>query len=133
MNKPLAEFSLEIRTSKDHKSRKRLKVFIWKHLKDLRHAAKESSTRTTHYWKQAAGAYVGVVKPRQFGEIHLWQKLIGAGYFAHELQHFMEHYRFLTEDPMLDDTANERMAWLAGELTAQYWVEFYKTFEVQPG
>ncbi len=108
-------------------------MYIWQYLKDLRKAAQVSSTHPARYWKNAAGAYVGVVKPGQFGEIHLHQKLMGAGYFAHELQHFMEHYRFITEEPWLDDTANERMAWLAGELTAEFWTKFYERFDVQPG
>lgn len=131
--KPLAVFSLPIRTSQEHRSRKKLTVYVWKHLKDLRQAAKQSSTRSAHYWKNALGAYVGAVKPRRFGEIHLWIEMIGAGYWAHELQHFMENYRFCTEKHPLDDAANERMAWLAGELTAEFWTKFYEKFEVKPG
>jgi len=71
------------------------------------------------------------VECRQFGEIHLWEKLIGAGYFAHELQHFVNHYSQETENYPLDFEANERMAWLVGELTAQFWTKFYKKFEIQ--
>lgn len=140
--KPLAEFSLTITTGKHHRGRKKLRVVIWKHLKDLRTAAHASSLQSVRYWKRAAGAYVGAqrFRPegnrmvcRQFGEIHLWEKLIGAGYFAHELQHFMLHYAEETETLPLDPEANERMAWLAGELTNQFWTKFYERFEVQPG
>lgn len=129
----LAEFALSIRTSPKHKGRARLKVFVWKNLKDLRRAAKASSTQSARYWKNALGAYVGTRGPRQFGEIHLWEKMIGAGYFAHELQHFMEDYRTATEQKYLDNEANERMAWLAGELTGEFWTKFYERFDVQPG
>jgi len=127
----LAEFTLTIRTSKQHRGRKKLKVFIWKHKKDLRAAAHEHSVESAHFWKQAAGAYVGYLKAGQFGEIHLWEKLIGAGYFAHELQHFINHYLQETEKHPLDFEANERMAWLAGELTAEFWTKFYKKFKVE--
>jgi hypothetical protein len=131
MTKPLAVFSLSICTSPDHRGRKKLRVYVWEHLKDLRRAAKESSTSSAHYWKNALGAYVGIRGPRQFGEIHLWRKFIGAGYFAHELQHFMENYRFLTEDAWLDDEANERMAYLAGDLTKRFYTRFYKMFDAE--
>ena len=131
MSDPLATFSLAISTQPRHKGRRRLKVYVWKNLKDLRQAAKKSSTRSAHYWKQAAGAYVGVRAERQFGEIHLWQKLIGAGYFAHELQHFMDDFETATEKQPLDPKANERMAWLAGELTAEFWTKFYERFEMK--
>jgi hypothetical protein len=66
----------------------------------------------------------------------LWIKLMGAGYFAHELQHFMADYVSETEplDYVFDRPANERVAFLAGELTNQFWVEFYKKFEEEkPG
>jgi hypothetical protein len=129
---PLAVFALPIRTSRKHRGRKKLTVYIWQNLRDLRRAAQKSSTLPARWWKTAAGAYVGVVTKTQFGEIHLWQKLIGAGYFAHELQHFMEDYRTATEGiKPLDDEANERMAWLAGELTAEFWTKFYEKFEVK--
>jgi hypothetical protein len=133
MTEPLASFSLAIRTSRDHKARKKLRVYVWKHLKDLRAAAKTSSSESAHYWRNAAGAYVGIKKPRLYGEIHLWIKLIGAGYFAHELQHFMASYACATEKHWnpLGDEADERMAWLAGQLTAQFWTKFYERFEVR--
>jgi hypothetical protein len=106
-------------------------VFIWKRLKDLRKAAHGSSVQSAHFWKNALGAYVGNRTKKQFGEIHLWLKMTGAGYWAHELQHFIMDYASGTESPFYvsDPEANERMAWLAGELTAQFWTEFYKKFE----
>ena len=70
---------------------------------------------------------------RQHGEIHLWEKIIGAGYFAHELQHFMDDYSATTEKHPLDSKADERMAWLAGQLTAEFWTKFYERFDVKAG
>ncbi len=127
---PLAEFKLTIRTHNKQRGRKKLHVFIWKHKKDLRAAASAHSDESLSWWNTAAGAYVGYQAPKRFGEIHLWQKLIGAGYFAHELQHFMNHY-METESYPLDFEANERMAWLAGDLTMQFWTKFYERFEIK--
>ena len=127
----LAEYWLTIRTSSEHKARKKLRVVIWNHVGELRRAAKEHSDETAYFRKDAAGAYVGCRSQRQFGEIHLWTKWIGAGYFAHELQHFMEDYAAATEKFPLDADANERMAHLAGVLTAEFWTLFYKNFEIQ--
>jgi hypothetical protein len=131
MTEPIASIVLAIRIRPHQRGRKKLRVFIWKHKKDLRVAAHEHSVESAHFWRTAAGAYVGYMESPQFGEIHLWQKLIGGGYFAHELQHFMNHYSQETENYPLDFEANERMAWLAGDLTNQFWTKFYKRFEVQ--
>ena len=131
MSDPLTSFPLRISTREGHRSRKRLHVHIWKNLKDLRRAAKASSTKSARYWKNALGAYVGVRKGNQFGEIHLWINMLGAGYFAHELQHFMDDFETATEKQPLDNEANERMAWLAGELTAEFWTKFYERFEMK--
>ena len=131
----LASFHLRISTREGHRSRKRLHVHIWKNLKDLRRAARASSTKSARYWKNALGAYVGVRKGNQFGEIHLWINMLGAGYWAHELQHFMMDYATATEPIYYesDTEANERMAWLAGELTAEFWTKFYERLEMKEG
>lgn len=105
---PLATFALSIRARKGQRARKKLHVAIWKHLKDLRAAAK----RTSGYggWGDAAGVYIAAKNKTQFGEIYLWIDLIGGGYWAHELQHFMIDYMESTESFPLDEKANERMA-----------------------
>jgi hypothetical protein len=129
--KPLAVISLTIRTRKGQRGRKKLEVFIWKHLKDLRQAAKEVTGHGG--WKDTAGCYIALRAPGRFGQIHLCQKWMGAGYWAHEQQHFMYDYSEETEVYPLDQKANERMAFLAGDLTAQFWIRFYECFEVKPG
>ncbi len=132
--KPITVFSLTIRTGRNHRSHRKLHVVLWRHLKDLRAAAKKSSHRSAYYWKHAAGAYCGIQvyrngRLRQFGEIHLWEKLMGAGYFTHELQHFMIDYSEGTESYPLDPEASERMSFLAGDLAAQFWTKFYERFD----
>src|SRR5689334_12414394 len=131
MTDPLASIVLTIRTRPHMHGRKKLHVYIWRTKTELRTAAKAHSSESAHWWKTAAGGYVGARIEKQFGEIHLWQKLIGAGYWAHELQHFMADYTEATESTPLDHEANERMAWLAGDLTAQFWTKFFERFEVK--
>lgn len=128
--KPLAEYSLTIRTSWEHRARKKLRVVIWERLRDLRAAAKEHSEETARFWDEAAGAYVGFRSPGQFGEIHLYAKLLGAGYVAHEIQHFTMDYFLETETLPLTGEANERIAFLAGDITNQFWTKFYEDFEI---
>lgn len=129
MNKPLLTFPLIIRTSKQHRSRKKLYVAIWKNVGDLRKAAKQSAGYGG--WDNAAGCYIAVRSKSQFGEIHLWKKMMGAGYWAHEAQHFLWDYADETEKFPLDEKANERIAYLAGDLTAQFWTKFYEQFDVK--
>ena len=43
MRAPLATISLTIRTGREHRSRKKLQVVIWKHLKDLRATARRTT------------------------------------------------------------------------------------------
>jgi len=126
---PLASLTLAIRTHKKHRGRKKLEVFIWKHLKDLRKAAKDITGQSG--WSNTAGCYIATRAENKFGQIHLWQKLMGAGYWAHEMQHFINDYSEETEKYPLDQVANERIAFLAGDLTAQFWLEFYKRFQVK--
>jgi hypothetical protein len=129
MREPLAVFLLPIGLSS-----KKLRVVIWEYLKDLRGAAKETSGDSASYWRRAAGAYIATRGPRRFGEIHLWNKIIGAGYFAHELQHFMIDYIEWTESFPLNMESNERAALLAEDLTAVFWTRYYKRFpEKEPG
>jgi hypothetical protein len=126
MNKPLAKFALDIRTSKDGDVEKKLYVAIWRHLKDMRVAAKQVSPNPAGFWKEAAGCYVDIRSKSQFGEIYLWKKMMGAGYVAHEIQHFILAYMEETETWPLSPQANERMAWMAGDLMAQFWSKFYE-------
>jgi hypothetical protein len=67
--------------------------------------------------------YYHACRSRYFGRIGLWRDIMGAGYFAHELQHFIHDY-------MLDreETNNEKIAWMAGDLTSQFWTKWYELY-----
>jgi hypothetical protein len=106
---------------------RQLRVVLWDHLKDLRATARELSGYGG--WRSCAGCYLATRAPREFGQIHLWKKILGGGYFAHELQHFLADYSMETESYPLDTDANERMAFLAGDLTMQFWNQFYDRFD----
>lgn len=69
----------------------------------------------------------GRVRERKIAEIHMCQRRFGAGIFAHELQHFMTFWydskRWKSGDPYW-----ERAAYLAGNLTKDFWTKYYKAF-----
>lgn len=54
---------------------------------------------------------------------------MSAGFWAHEMQHFLNDYAETTEHLPLDQKADERIAFLAGDLTDQFWTKFYERFE----
>lgn len=59
------------------------------------------------------------------GQIHLVRGRFGAGVFAHELQHFLSYWY---ADNNWDITGKhfEKAAYLAGDLTTEFWTWFYK-------
>lgn len=69
-----------------------------------------------------------VIKTRIVGEIHLIKGYFGAGLFAHELMHFLTLWTSWKEyDPLGKDW--ERVAYLAGDLTAQFWLKHFQNKE----
>jgi len=97
--------------------RRYVDVYIWKSVRGLR--------RNTYFRHgDYLGAYVANpyrTRRGMFGELHLVKRMIGAGYVAHEVQHFL--YDWLLEQAQNGRT-NERMAKLAGEITRRFWNEF---------
>ncbi len=96
-----------------------LNVYIWKSEKGL--------YRNTYFKKDDyLGAYIPnpYRKDRSglFGEVHLIKRMIGAGYVAHELQHFIYDWVSSKNRP----PQNETIALLAGEVTSSFWKTFYK-------
>lgn len=65
---------------------------------------------------------------RIVGEINLVVNRFGAGIFAHELQHFLQSWYINTNMDLLGADW-EPAAYLAGDLTRDFWVWFYKHFE----
>ena len=112
---------------------RKLDVFVWRTVRGL--------YRNTNFPKKNyLGAYIGYPYGKRrrglFGELHLLKRmiacggaqLIGAGYVAHELQHFMLDW--LTDHTLYDPDSirrlNEPAAWLCGEVTRLVWSEWYK-------
>lgn len=123
-HEPLVVFRLNISTKRSHRAARVLRVVIWEQVGDLRKNAKQHDRSLN--WSDAAGCYLSLHGNLVFGEIHLWKKLIDRGYFAHELQHFINDYAMETEQFPLDFDANERMAYLAGESTKDFWNKYYE-------
>ena len=106
------EFSVLVRSVE-------LRVYIWKSIKGLR---RNTNFRASDY----VGAYVAYPYRKKrglFGELHLMKNRIGAGYVAHELQHFF--YDWLMQQEQTSAT-NERLALLAGDMTREFWNEYYR-------
>lgn len=107
----LCEFRLRYRSVE-------LQVYVWKSLRGLH---RNTNFKGSGY----VGAYVAYPYRKSrglFGEMHLVKKWVGAGYVAHELQHFF--YDWLMEQSRNEET-NERQALMAGEITKQFWSEYY--------
>jgi len=94
-------------------------VYVWRSVRGLK--------RNTNFKGDYVGAYVANPARRTrsglFGEIHLVSNRVGAGYVAHEIQHFL--YDWLMEQKQNEST-NEKLALLAGEFTRSFWIEYYK-------
>jgi hypothetical protein len=71
---------------------------------------------------------------RKLGELHFHRENIGAGIVAHEIQHFLTAWVVNMEwVKHLLDGKWEPIAKMAGELTREFWNEFYERFDVEPG
>ena len=93
-------------------------VFVWRDVRGLR--------RNTAFEGDYVGAYVAYPMRKKrsglFGEIHLVQGRIGAGYVAHEIQHFVYDWQWTQPQSR---NLNERCALLAGNVTRQFWKRWY--------
>lgn len=81
------------------------------------------------------GCYIGIPGRKQsglFGEIHLVRDMIGAGYVAHEITHFVYDYLFFSIDKFAT-IDSERFAKITGDVTNRFWTEFYNRYEEKSG
>lgn len=95
--------------------------YVWRTVKGLK--------RNTFFRSDYVGAYVAYPYRKRrglFGEVHLMKSKIGAGYVAHEIQHFL--YDWLLEQRATRNT-NERLALLAGNVTRDFWKQYYDRIE----
>ncbi len=98
-----------------------IQVFIWKSVRGLR---RNTSFQDNNY----LGAYLYYPNRKArtglFGEIHLLKRMIGAGYVAHEIQHFL--FDWLLQFQSISGRHNEQLAYLAGETTKEFWNSYYE-------
>ena len=106
-----------------------LRVFIWPDRDSLEAAT--GMEETTAYW-HSPNIYTqkGKVFNRLVSTIHFHIGGIGAGTFAHELQHFIQFWISLGQ---INDFIEEDVPKLAGDLTNRFWVWFYENFQEREG
>jgi hypothetical protein len=130
MVKPLLVGFLPV--TKQHK----LKVVVWKHKKDMLRSGKYSDYKTEAFFR-APRIRIKVYRTGRMlirnnivGEIHLVHKRFGSNIVSHELQHFIQHWISINcLEPNGKDW--EKVAYLAGDLTAAFWTWFYKISGVE--
>ena len=92
-----------------------LDIFIWPDVVSMREFTQQSGKCMACY---------------NAGEIHLVEGEFGAGIFAHELQHFIQDWISKNDlDPM--NGSWEEIAYLAGDMTTDFWNWFYDNFELE--
>jgi hypothetical protein len=102
----------------------KLVVFIWPTLGSMRAYTKPKSGNHYGYFINPRVRVVGEhITPGDVGYIHLVEGRFGAGTFAHELQHFMNFWIPVREWELWDD--DEKIAYLVGNLTNEFWVKYY--------
>jgi hypothetical protein len=74
------------------------------------------------------------IKTKCLGHLHFSTEDMGAGIVAHELQHFITNliatYQEFREGFSLDNIDDiEEICLITGDLTREFWIEFYKRFE----
>jgi len=111
---------------------KMVRVFFWRDVNDLQSATSSDDAYGMYQGRKTViGTYRGKkkVSTKKLGDIHLALDQIGAGYVAHELQHFISHWQSVSgwDDPYGEDW--EPLSKLAGDITNEFWVKFYENFE----
>ena len=108
-----------------------LDVYVWNSVVGLRSNARfrKKDYLGAYVWHNGRKKTTGL-----FGEIHLIRDQIGAGYVAHELQHFiydwMGHYLVCYRN----NVTSEKCAKLLGDITNKFWIAFYERYELdEPG
>ena len=102
-------------------------VYIWKSEKGL-------MDNVGHNGRDFIGCYMGIRDRKKrglFGEVHLMLSEIGAGYVAHELEHFIHDYcgEFVPE--VTNKRSQEKVAYTMSNMTTLFWRNFYEHYEVE--
>jgi len=72
------------------------------------------------YYKPNSNWQIAILK--ESPEIHLIEDWFGVGIFAHELQHFLQFWIDTFDLKPIDDDW-ENVAYLAGDLTKEFWTQ----------
>ncbi len=103
-----------------------LRVFVWPDIATLQKATGYDDAGAC--WKSPEIAIRdGEIVTRLVGNLHFYNDGFGAGVFAHELQHFIQDWITIGG---IDDTDDEAVPTLAGDLTKAFWTWFYDHFKV---
>ena len=113
-------------------SRHHVTVSIYGTLKAMRESTRGKTKGRDHYGLFFGPPLTigprGAIAEREVGQIYLVANRFGAGVFAHELQHFLQHWIEINGwDPVGSEW--ETVAHLAGDMTARFWIWFYDSFE----
>lgn len=120
-----------------------LKCYVWDTVEAMR--AYLETKREKDRWHNTEACYLGFdwiqevekgkeieLGTKKLGELHFHIENMGAGIVAHEIQHFLTAWVVNMEwlGNLLDGKW-EPIAKMAGELTRQFWNEFYEVFETE--
>ena len=99
-----------------------IQVYIWRTQKEYKKQLAE-----LQYGKCATYIHYGNrnKKHSEFGIMHFSHKYLGAGCFAHELQHFMFDW-ISTHLKEVNPRNEEKLAQLADDITRLFWNNYYK-------
>lgn len=103
-----------------------LDVYIWKSERGL-------MDNVRHNGRDFTGCYLGLGgrhKKGLFGEIHLILGEIGAGYVAHELEHFIHDYCAEFVPTINTKRRQEKVAYMMSDMTTLFWRNFYEYYQV---
>ena len=111
-----------------------IECYIWDDIESMLDA---TESRLEHSGRDHLACFIGIPEytfrdddtlvQRKLGEIHLVDGEFGAGIVAHEIQHFITQYsNRLGWETWRADGEWETVAYLAGDLTHQFWNNFYE-------
>lgn len=107
--------------------------YVWDTLEEMR---EDAASKNLEEARDAHACYLGNewvfkadsgLKSRKLGELHFFLDAIGAGVVAHEIQHFISHWVSVIGWDV-GEKHFETISLMAGELTAEFWGEFYDRF-----
>ena len=102
-----------------------LRVFIWPSVEDLNGMTGYHDIGALCGLPDTYMSAEGEIWNRVVADLHFSVEKIGAGIFAHELQHFVQHWIDLGQVDLEDDEAAPKVA---GDLTYGFWTWWHNSF-----